>query len=218
MLRRLAIWLLNKIAGSSPPPVSNGSENRPVVRRCERCDKPRVFHISLIDRTTLRGEAHLCEECARRFLSAEVPNPGSPRVNGGGGERQVFVDKVIISEANDQQMLVFREAEGNRYLSFGLGIFEATAIDRTLRGITAPRPLTHDAWLLSITAVGASVRSGLIHDRRGETYFAELRLSRGPEIFTVDLRPSDALMVCLKAGVPFSISERLLAEVQAPME
>ncbi len=176
-----------------------------------------MIHITLMNQVDFRGEAHLCEECAQRFLEAQAEEPGNSRERrvGGSDERQVFVDKVIISEVHDQQVLVFRELEGDRYLPFVLGIFEATIFDRTLRGVASPRPLTHDAWLATIAAIGASVHAGCIYDRHEETYFAELRLAHGPETLTVDLRPSDALVLCLKAGVSFLISERLLAEAQA---
>jgi hypothetical protein len=51
-------------------------------------------------------------------------------------------------------------------------------------------------------------------DCRDTVYYAELRIARNSETFKIELRPSDALAVCLKADAPFLISERVLAEVQ----
>lgn len=156
------------------------------------------------------SEAHLCEECARSILSEPYPpsRPGSSRL----AEVPVEVERVVISEAADHQLVIFREIEGERRLSFVLGIFEATVIDRTLKRLPSPRPLTHDAWLSTIMALGAVVRTVCIHDRRENTYFAESRLDCGGKLVRVDVRPSDGLGLALKAGAPMLITDRLLAE------
>ena len=81
-------------------------------------------------------------------------------------------------------------------------------------GTTGETPtLTHDEWLATLTILGAGVQEACIYDRRGDTYYAELRLHHGSEIAKVDMRPSDALAVSLKAKVPFLVLEKLLAEV-----
>jgi len=117
---------------------------------------------------------------------------------------------------HDQQVLVFREVEGARRLTFVLGIYEATAIDRILKRLGGPRPLTHDAWLGTVTALGAAVEAVCIHDLQEHTYFAEARLRLDGKMVRVDVRPSDGLALALKAKAPFLIVDRLLAENAAP--
>jgi bifunctional DNase/RNase len=95
------------------------------------------------------------------------------------------------------------------------GIFEATAIDRTLKQLPSPRPLTHDAWLCTLAALGASVEAACINELRDQTYFATLHLSRAGDLTKVDMRPSDALHMALKAKAPVLIPESLLAEVSS---
>jgi bifunctional DNase/RNase len=127
---------------------------------------------------------------------------------------RVEVERVIISEIYDQQAVIFREVDGERRLPFVLGIFEATTIDRTLKKLSLPRPLTHDAWLATIAALGAKLQAACIHDLDvdKQTYFAELRFDRAGEMIRLDARPSDALTLALKAGVPFLIANRILAD------
>jgi bifunctional DNase/RNase len=127
-------------------------------------------------------------------------------------EVPVEVETVIISEVSDAQIIIFREIGGPRRLSLVLGIYEATTIDRTLKKITSPRPLTHDAWLDTIAALGFKVQTAGVHERQDETYYAILKLMCGQEMYTVDVRPSDALAITLKAGAPFFFTEKVLAE------
>ncbi len=157
------------------------------------------------------SEVHLCEECARRVFAEPYPEDHQQRPRAT--EVRVDVQRVIISEIHDQQVLVFREIEGERRLTFVLGIFEATAIDRILKRVVCPRPLTHDAWLATITAIGAVVEAVCIHDLKEHTYFAEVRLRLDGKLVPVDVRPSDGLALALRANAPFLIADRLLAEV-----
>ena len=101
-------------------------------------------------------------------------------------------------------------------MSFVLGIFEATTIDRILKRLPCPRPLTHDAWLSTVTFLGAVVQAVCLHDLRENTYFTEVRLHHDGRLVQVDVRPSDGLGLALKAGAPILIADRLLAEVSNP--
>ena len=71
--------------------------------------------------------------------------------------------------------------------------------------------MTHEAWLSTVTALGADVQSACVHDRRDGTYFADIHLSRGGDRLKIDVRPSDALIISLRGSVPFLFSEGLLA-------
>jgi uncharacterized protein len=201
-------WLKRLLLGTPLPAAP------PVVRRCQRCEQPQVLHITTTSRTGQLTEAHLCEVCARAVLSE--PFPADRRVVERPAEVWVEVERVIISEVHEQQVISFREVEGERRLSFVLGIFEATTIDRILKAMECPRPLTHDAWLSTVVSLGAVVGAACIHEREGDTYFAELRLHHNGQLVHVDVRPSDALGLTLKAGAPFLIADRLLAEVCDP--
>lgn len=143
------------------------------------------------------------------------PGPPSrlPPVGDPDAEVGIEIETIIISETHDQQLIVFRELDDGRRFSFVLGIFEATAIDRTLRGMTTDRPLTYDSWLTTVEALGGSVRAAVLQEMEEGTYFADLGLDGPGGPVAVDMRPSDAVHLALKAGAPIRIVERLLAEV-----
>jgi len=126
------------------------------------------------------------------------------------GEIPVEVERVIFDGRYDEQCLVFREVGGSRRLLFVTGAFEAAAIRHALKGEPTSRPLTHQGWVDTVAALGATVQSAGVIARRGDTYFAEVRLLHNGVSAVVDVRPSDALMVALRAGVPFLFVEPLI--------
>jgi hypothetical protein len=57
---------------------------------------------------------------------------------------EVELSKIIINESSDQQIIVLKERYGQRSFPIVIGIVEIFAIDRRLKGIQPPRPMTHD--------------------------------------------------------------------------
>ena len=117
------------------------------------------------------------------------------------------VEKLVFNSNRLEQVVVLKEAEGPRRLSFVTGYPEAVGILYALKGETSPRPVTHQAWLSTVAVLGADVQSACVHDRRDETYFADIHLSRSGDRLKIDVRPSDALIISLRGSVPFLFSE-----------
>src|SRR5262245_21188953 len=113
-----------------------------------------MLHITEAAEYAACGELHLCEGCAKTYLDepgppqAEDTRPAGP--HNADGEFRLDVARVIISETDDHQLIVFKEVGGKRIFPLVIGIFEVTSIDRRLRGMQANRPLTHDGWLASV--------------------------------------------------------------------
>lgn len=121
--------------------------------------------------------------------------------------------RIIISEIHEQQVIALKEVEGDRSFPIVIGIFEATSIDRRVRGITNPRPLTHDLVAGVIESMGGELQDVYINDLREHTYFAKLRVRQDGELIEVDCRPSDAIALAVTAKVPIYVAEDVLGEV-----
>ncbi len=121
--------------------------------------------------------------------------------------------RIIISEVHDQQVVMLREVEGERSFPIVIGIFEATSIDRRVRGMPSPRPLTHDLVASVIENLGGELRDIYISELRDHTYFAKLRIRQNGEMVEVDSRPSDAIALAVTAKVPIYVAEEVLDEV-----
>lgn len=125
---------------------------------------------------------------------------------------QMELKRIIISEVHEQQIIVLREVDGERSFPIVIGIFEATSIDRRVKNIVPPRPLTHDLIVAAVEQLGGDVQDIVISDLQDHTYFAKLRIRKDGELIEIDCRPSDAIAVAVTAKVPIWVAEDVLAE------
>ncbi|MCI0703070.1 MAG: bifunctional nuclease family protein [Planctomycetia bacterium] len=125
---------------------------------------------------------------------------------------QMELRRIIISELDDHQVIILKEVEGERNFPIVIGIFEATSIDRRVKGLPSPRPLTHDLITSVVEQMGGEIQDIVISDLKEHTYFAKLRVRKDGELIDVDCRPSDAIAVAVTARVPIYVSEDVLGE------
>lgn len=105
--------------------------------------------------------------------------------------------------ASTPVMLLREVGERGRELSIYIGGPEASSIHYALEGIEPERPLTHDLFLATLEALGASLERVVITEVRDHTYFADLVLLIDERLVHVSARPSDgvALAVRCKASI-----------------
>jgi bifunctional DNase/RNase len=120
--------------------------------------------------------------------------------------------RIIINEVQDQQIIMLREVEGDRSFPIVIGIFEATSIDRRVRNLPSPRPLTHDLVAGVIDSLGGELQDVYINELKEHTYYAKLRIRKDGELMEVDCRPSDAIALAVTARVPIYVAEDVLGE------
>lgn len=118
--------------------------------------------------------------------------------------------RIIISEVHEHQIIVLREVEGERAFPIVIGIFEATSIERRVKNVSAPRPLTHDLITNVIEKLGGELQDIFIDDLQEHTYYAKLRVRKDGELIIIDSRPSDAIALAVTAKVPIYVSEEVL--------
>ncbi len=125
-------------------------------------------------------------------------------------EVRMELARVIISETTDQQVIVLREKEGDRSFPIIIGIFEAVSIDRKLKDIQIPRPLTHDLLADVIREMGGVLSRIVVNDLKENTFFARLHIERDGQDIEVDSRPSDAIALAVRAGCPIYVEDTVL--------
>ena len=125
----------------------------------------------------------------------------------------MMLRRIVISELQEHQVILLKEVDGPRSFSIMIGIFEATSIDRRVKQIEAPRPLTHDLIVAAVENLGGELYDIVINELREHTYYAKLRVRHEGELIEIDCRPSDAIAVAVTAGVPIYVSEDVLDEV-----
>ncbi len=92
-----------------------------------------------------------------------------------------------------------------------IGLPEAQAIERRLKGELVKRPQTHDLLASVINLLGGRLRSITISDLNEHTFYATLDISRhNGELIHIDSRPSDAIALGVAGGVPILVAEHVL--------
>lgn len=127
-------------------------------------------------------------------------------------EVSIDLARIIISETADQQIIVLKESDGERSFPIVIGMTEAYAIDRRLKGIPSPRPMTHDLLANVVDSLDGSLEKIVINDLREGTFFAVLYLRRNGELIEVDSRPSDAIALGVASDTPIFVEDRVLDE------
>lgn len=138
--------------------------------------------------------------------------------------------RILIRELNDFQIIELREVsvvndeageplvsqvENGRSFPIVIGLPEAQAIERRLKGQPAPRPQTHDLLMSVIEELGGTLESIAINDLKDHTFFAVLNVRDSDgALHTIDSRPSDAIALGIASSVPIYVEERVLDEAE----
>lgn len=109
------------------------------------------------------------------------------------------------------------QVEHGRSFPIVIGLPEAQAIERRLKGIVIKRPQTHDLLANVITALGGTLESITINDLSESTFFAQLNVKTagpGGKVVHIDSRPSDAIALGIAGNVPIYVAEHVLDAAQ----
>jgi bifunctional DNase/RNase len=128
---------------------------------------------------------------------------------------EVRVNGLILEHKTQQNIVILREAEGQRILPIWIGPGEAQAIRRILSEEVFPRPLTHDLIYLMLEGLKAKITRVVIADLRENTFFASVIVEREAEVLSVDARPSDSIALALRAKAAIYVNEKLLQPAPA---
>ena len=126
---------------------------------------------------------------------------------------QMELNKIIISEMQESQIIVLKEVDGERKFPIVIGSPEAMAIDRRLKGIPTPRPMTHDLLASVIEQLGGNIDRIEINDLQDHTFFARIHIRRNGDMVEIDSRPSDAIALGIATSVPIYVAEKVLDQV-----
>jgi uncharacterized protein len=108
--------------------------------------------------------------------------------------------------------LVLGEKEGNRRLPIIIGMFEAQSIAIQIEKISPNRPLTHDLFKSFAQHLNVTIIEVLISDLKEGVFYSKIVCNDGEREFDLDARPSDAIAIGLRFGVPIYTVESVLSE------
>ena len=130
---------------------------------------------------------------------------------------KVRVQSLGLDQQTKSPVVILQEEGGDRVLPIWIGPAEASAIAMEMAGMKFPRPLTHDLFPALIRGLGGTLTRVLITKVQENTYFAELVIQRGDEVFTVDARPSDSIAIALRTHADLMVGNELLTATTVEM-
>ena len=123
---------------------------------------------------------------------------------------EMTIESIRVSLRNYQRVVILREQGSDRYLPIWIGPAEADAIAVRLQEQSVARPLTHDLLNNVIGEFGGTVQFVIVNDLENDTFFAKISVEHNGQTIEVDSRPSDAIALAVRAGVPIYANESVL--------
>lgn len=123
----------------------------------------------------------------------------------------------IVSDINNAQApseayaLILKEKEGERLLPILIGMNEARAIVLEMNKMKPKRPTPHDLFLRLSEVCKVYAGYVVIHKFEEGVFYADIHFRReNGEVFTIDSRTSDAVVLALKCNIPIYVEEEVL--------
>ncbi len=123
---------------------------------------------------------------------------------------EMAIKGLMMDPITNLPIVILKDPDGDRVLPIWVGAVEANAVALQIENVVPPRPLTHDLVKSIITELGAELIRVVIHDLKESTFYAYLELRRNGELIRIDVRPSDALALALRAKAPVLVHPRVL--------
>lgn len=123
---------------------------------------------------------------------------------------EMFVSGLVLDPATQAPIVVLKDESGDLVLPIWIGVAEATSIASAIKQVAMARPLTHDLMFTALADFGASIERVIITELKESTYFADLFISMGERVSTLDSRPSDAIALALRASAPIFVTKQVL--------
>jgi len=124
---------------------------------------------------------------------------------------KMSVEAVGVDIESGTPIILLKNEDRTGLLPIAVGIPEARAIIIAIQGTEPPRPISYDLLQRMLEGMRVALDRVIVNKLKDRVFYAQLKLYRGEDSFTVDSRPSDAIAVALRTGSPIYCSEEVAA-------
>jgi bifunctional DNase/RNase len=110
-----------------------------------------------------------------------------------------------------RHVVLLKERDGERVLPMWIGPHEADALVLHLAEVHFLRPLTHDFIARLLDAAEVKIERVAVSALREDTFIATVTIRSGQQSRDVDARPSDAINLAVRAGLPIFVAPEVMA-------
>ena len=123
---------------------------------------------------------------------------------------ETVVESIRVSLVTQHRVVILKEVDGERHLPIWIGAYEAEAIAMELQGVVASRPLPYDLVKTIIGELGGTVERIIVTDLSQDVYYARIIIRQNGQPVEIDSRPSDAIAIAVRLGVPILVDEAVM--------
>ena len=111
-----------------------------------------------------------------------------------------------------ESLIVVLKGEESRFVPISIGCPEGRYLVMAMQDVSFPRPLTHNLLQNLLEKVKGKVHQLVIHTLKDETFHAYLLIQTQDEVFYLDCRPSDGMILTTLMGIPIYMSPEVMEE------
>ncbi|MEJ5919920.1 MULTISPECIES: bifunctional nuclease family protein [unclassified Corynebacterium] len=126
---------------------------------------------------------------------------------------EVTVRGLMVHGPEEHPVLLVHSEEGNRVIPIWIGAADAANFAARDASMTQNRPGIHEVLADTVDILGTSIQQGTITSCFEGVFMGELQLANG---MTLDIRPSDMIIVCDLADAPLFIAREVVDSVSVP--
>ena len=124
----------------------------------------------------------------------------------------VKVHRLGVDPNSGQPVVFLTDASEERTLPIWIGPCEATALNTEMEGGKTPRPLTHDLTGAIVRKLNAKIQRVIISAAKDGIYYATLVLEKDGSALEIDARPSDSIVLAVKAKAPIFVAKSVFGD------
>jgi bifunctional DNase/RNase len=111
-----------------------------------------------------------------------------------------------------ETFLVVLKGEEDRFVPISIGFPEGQYLVMAMQDMSFPRPLTHNLIKNLLEKVNGEVHQLVVHTLKDETFHAYLLIQTQEEVFYLDCRPSDGMILATLMNLPIYMSPEVMEE------
>jgi bifunctional DNase/RNase len=125
----------------------------------------------------------------------------------------VKIDYILNWNNDYTQILVLQTQDSKISFPIIIANLEAIYLLKELEKIEVKRPQTHDLFFSFMQVCDIHLDEVYIHELKAGIFYTKLLCSTQGKVIELDSRPSDAIILALKAKVPIFVHESILKKI-----
>jgi bifunctional DNase/RNase len=132
--------------------------------------------------------------------------------------KEVLVERVTRDPRSAQPVVILSNVQRKEGMLIWIGEAEARALEAAKQQVVHQRPMTHDLLSGILRELDAHIIQVRITELKNNIFYARILIQTGGGQVEIDARPSDAMVLALKASCPILVEDSLFEDQSLPLD